>query len=1064
MISIPGYTFIKQIGQGGMASVHLAVQESTQRQVAIKIMDASLAADQSYSDRFQKEARLSYLSHPHIITVYDSGQVDGFNYIVMEYATGGSLDKYIKQGIPSKDVLNVVLQIAKALEYASANDVLHRDVKSENILLKSDSTALLSDFGIAKDKSSDVDLTQVGMTVGSSKYMSPEQSRGLDIDIRSDLYSLGVVFFEALTGSTPFEGGDVFDVALKQINDPIPQLPKEHAVFQPIIDKLLAKDPEDRYQKAADLIVELEAKSRELHKPMVNDVTPKVDEIDKSAPLDFDIYEPEENPTKTLDEEILEPLDTLDSFDLIEDFPESPKKLETIEPEPEQEREPVIEQKIETNNAETFSSPKEKIEPETTVEPASKVESEITRVRTVESEPTKVKPTENTDETKVGPVVYYNDKEPQGVSYFKVFAFVVLIASIAAFFVIEDEKYLPWKKEKEEIHLEQSPTKIELPEPVIPVETGDEPEVKEVDVQETPINEKLIKPEIPIIEAPQEKAEKQEKINQLLAEATVHYEKSRLTSPKNKNAFEFYQEVLKLEPDNKDAKKGIENITQSYLKFAKNRYDNKKMDAALLLANKGLKISPENADLLELKNKIAESQQKVTPDKPIVEDVKSNGDFEKDLSVFEFVGLHAAIDEQEAYKYSKLDLVNKIYNALMKQCNSSSEKLLSDQCARVLKNYLVEWPLPVSFAKYKLKAGPVYNTGYYYTESQYSLEQLQSHLQVLETIIDDTTSDKKAKKLALANLVNYQQIGELAGREMQADVTTLLESTLLAESSTSEKLLSIDQLILSLDDLFDTSNMLVETIYSETSVAFSQYTTQLYRALKRTFPDSSTKENTLQGRFVILNSGDVRLNLWLFDKQNEVIGVEQIMLDKKLFKSASKVETVKTQDLLPQTITSSSFNYPVEIAMSNKTAFELLTIGDTKKLQIKLNEPGYFYIVVHALKENEAYSYLLPLNEGDSKFISELDQDQLLRFVTLGEFAVKPPSSVEVLQIIASSEKLDNYLPKTKWSNKHNNYLILNAGKSIKSNLEMIRSAMNNDEDDIAGKWQEKLLITTILP
>jgi len=254
MISIPGYKIIKAIGQGGMATVYLALQESVGRNVAIKVMSPSLSSDPSFSERFIKEARMASLIHPHIITVFDAGESDGQNYIVMEYADGGNLDTLIRQGITLSRTVEVISQIASALNYSAQKGFIHRDVKPENILFREDGSAILVDFGIAKAITAGTRLTTVGSTIGSPNYMSPEQARGLDLDGRSDLYSLGIVFFESLTGIKPFDASDTFVIGMKHISDPIPQLPEAFKIFQPIIDRLLAKEPADRFDNGEMLV------------------------------------------------------------------------------------------------------------------------------------------------------------------------------------------------------------------------------------------------------------------------------------------------------------------------------------------------------------------------------------------------------------------------------------------------------------------------------------------------------------------------------------------------------------------------------------------------------------------------------------------------------------------------------------------------------------------------------------------------------------------------------------------------------------------------------------------
>ena len=260
-MNIPGYRIERELAHGGMATVYLAVQESLARQVALKIMAPALAADRSFGERFLKEARtVARLHHPHILAVHDVG-VDGHHYyLAMEYVPGGDLKQRIRQGaLPPKDALQIAKQMAQALGYSHAEGFVHRDVKPENILFRKDGTAVLSDFGIAKAVGSGTKKTGTGMSIGTPHYMSPEQAQGKsDLDGRSDLYSLGVVVYEMLSGTVPFDADNTIGIAMQHVSAPVPQLPKPVAKLQPLLDQLLAKDPARRYANAAELVTAID--------------------------------------------------------------------------------------------------------------------------------------------------------------------------------------------------------------------------------------------------------------------------------------------------------------------------------------------------------------------------------------------------------------------------------------------------------------------------------------------------------------------------------------------------------------------------------------------------------------------------------------------------------------------------------------------------------------------------------------------------------------------------------------------------------------------------------------
>ncbi len=257
VVNLPGYKIIDVLGKGGMAVVYLAIQESVGRQVALKIL-APDHTDETFTDRFLREARiLSSLAHPNIITVYDANVHQGCHYMSMEYVPGNSL-RESRDKLTRKQKVDVIKQIAKALDYAGKKGYVHRDIKPENILLHEDGRAILTDFGIARSQNATKGLTITGKVIGTPYYMSPEQTKGVKVDHRSDIYSLGIVLFQALAGYLPYDGPSFVAIGIKHLSDPIPELPKGLELFQPIINICLSKDPDHRYQTANDLYAALE--------------------------------------------------------------------------------------------------------------------------------------------------------------------------------------------------------------------------------------------------------------------------------------------------------------------------------------------------------------------------------------------------------------------------------------------------------------------------------------------------------------------------------------------------------------------------------------------------------------------------------------------------------------------------------------------------------------------------------------------------------------------------------------------------------------------------------------
>ncbi len=258
-LQIPGYRVIRKINQGGMSTVYLAIQISVGRVVALKVMNPQLNSDPAFSERFQREATIvGQLSHPNIVAIYDIGRHDDLNYIAMDYLPNGSVHDKMSTGLSGEEVLRITREIASALDHAHDKGYIHRDIKPENILFRADNSAVLSDFGVARGLAANSRMTHVGTVVGTPHYMSPEQTKGNNVDGRSDLYSLGIVFYEMLTGTLPYQGDEAVTIALKHISAPIPKLPIQYLAYQKILEKLLAKDPEQRFQHGRDLISAIE--------------------------------------------------------------------------------------------------------------------------------------------------------------------------------------------------------------------------------------------------------------------------------------------------------------------------------------------------------------------------------------------------------------------------------------------------------------------------------------------------------------------------------------------------------------------------------------------------------------------------------------------------------------------------------------------------------------------------------------------------------------------------------------------------------------------------------------
>jgi serine/threonine protein kinase len=259
------YELLELVGRGGMSSVWKAQDRLLDRTVAIKVLHEQFTQDDEYVERFRREARsVAQLSHPNIVTVIDRGEDGGRQYIVFEYVAGRNLKQLIeRQGpLPIHDALVFALQMARALGFAHDRGLIHRDVKPQNVLLNDDGQAKMTDFGIAR--SVDVDgVTITGTVLGTSEYIAPEQARGQRVDALTDVYSLGVVLYELLTGGVPFQGENFVAVALRHVNEPPPDVLERRPDCPPrvalAIERAMAKRPEDRFQSMDELVSELES-------------------------------------------------------------------------------------------------------------------------------------------------------------------------------------------------------------------------------------------------------------------------------------------------------------------------------------------------------------------------------------------------------------------------------------------------------------------------------------------------------------------------------------------------------------------------------------------------------------------------------------------------------------------------------------------------------------------------------------------------------------------------------------------------------------------------------------
>ena len=279
--SIGHYRIETLIGVGGMGEVYLARDERLGRKVALKLLPGRLAADETQLERLKREARTaSALNHPNIVTIHEIAEADGTHYIATEFIEGTTLRERMTQGpIPPNEAIEIATQIASALSVAHAAGIVHRDIKPENIMLRPDGYVKVLDFGIAKFTQPEMAsgsvqaTTQHGMIVGTTRYMSPEQTRGLPVDERTDIWSLGVVLYEMMAGQPPFQGATPTDLLIAIADrEPLPLAkcaPEMPIQLERIVKKALAKDREERHQTAGDLLIDLKSAAHQLDRPVI---------------------------------------------------------------------------------------------------------------------------------------------------------------------------------------------------------------------------------------------------------------------------------------------------------------------------------------------------------------------------------------------------------------------------------------------------------------------------------------------------------------------------------------------------------------------------------------------------------------------------------------------------------------------------------------------------------------------------------------------------------------------------------------------------------------------------
>jgi len=250
----PSYRFGGVIGRGLASTVYIAERVQDGLTVAVKILDRSMAHEPEHVQRFIREGKLvSEVDSPYVVNILEQGFTNKYGFIAMEFFGRGNLKQRIEHGLSMDDAVNCLSQIASGLQAIHNAGIVHRDLKPANIMFREDDSMALADFGISKRISAGSDLTCAGTVIGTPHYLSPEQAQGVQADRGSDLYSLGVIFYEMLTGEKPYHGDTVSALIFQHLHAPIPKLPMEFFKLQPLLEKLMAKDPKDRFKSTEDL-------------------------------------------------------------------------------------------------------------------------------------------------------------------------------------------------------------------------------------------------------------------------------------------------------------------------------------------------------------------------------------------------------------------------------------------------------------------------------------------------------------------------------------------------------------------------------------------------------------------------------------------------------------------------------------------------------------------------------------------------------------------------------------------------------------------------------------------
>ena len=657
-----------------MAEVYLAIQESLGRQVALKITSPWQSQDPAFKERFMQEGRIvATLNHPNIVTIHEIGQVDEQYFIAMEYVSGKSLSEKIEEGMTLEDSIQTVKRVARALAYAHNGGFLHRDIKPSNILFRDDEYAVLADFGIARALvEDDTRLTQTGMSPGSPAYMSPEQVNGFNLDARSDQYSLGIVFYEMLTGDRPYKGNSATATAILHLTAPVPQLPHPYESLQPIFDRLLAKTPEERFTDEEALIQALdEPDSVESKAPAENDshaatalgrtqvrmektrvASPSVvQEPGKKMPsmplrwvgiaalgavavagAAFWLQMPSSDPADGLAQENRQEtvaglpsndaeIETAQEADRKEELGESIDTQKTADSQVAEAKSEVAQlPKLNEQQAgspdiqEPTDSKRAEAKPE--IAPMPGLNGQQANTPQIEM------PTSSQVVEAVTPQEPELNEEPENVSSSQESSVLQTVEM--------EEPEVALTPDLDEEQKDSSDTQKLSDSPLVKEDT-EAPQTNVLNEEQPPPPEPQEQMDTQVANAPMEAGEAQEGVSDtqepveseasqesdiseglagMLATARDQMATERYVEPAGDNAFETYTEVLKEDAENETAMNGLTQIAEYYEEQARLKQNAGEFDQSLALLDLGLKAAPKNSNLIALNNEVTVQYEK----------------------------------------------------------------------------------------------------------------------------------------------------------------------------------------------------------------------------------------------------------------------------------------------------------------------------------------------------------------------------------------------------------------------------------------------------------------------